>query len=224
MLTQDEKDQIRDAEIIRLETARKLEASKPPPSRRDRLWSMLNSSFVLWFLSSVVIAGVTTTFAAYQSSRDKKLAETERERRLDLEISNRIYSALKGLTFDRVRAEQGEPFSRADSYSNAQSYLDNSWITTSGHQDFSVFPEFKSRTFRSLVIELTSSVDPPLKKPLADVFKDYEQIVDLSTPTERRPKALDKQQTLAVLASLESLLHRIAQPRWQSLVDILSRH
>jgi hypothetical protein len=223
MLSQEESAQIREAEIVRLEASRELEARKPPPSRRERLWATLNSSFVLWFLSSVVIAGVSTSFAAYQGSRDKRLAETERERRLDVEISNRIYSALKGLSFDKQRVEEGEPFSRALAYDNALNYLDNSWIAT-GRPDFSIFPEFKSRTFRSLVVELTAGVDPSSQAPLTGVLNNYEPMMDLATPIAKKPEVLDKPQALAALVSLEDLLHRIAQPRWRSLVDILNHH
>jgi hypothetical protein len=219
MLTEEERTRIRAEEIFRLEVCRELEASKPRRSRRERLWSLLNSSFALWFLSSVVLAGLTTAFAYYQSSRGEQIRKAEIARRLDTEISSRILSALAGLRSNKVRIEQGTSYAPELIYSNAASYLDNFFITDpSNPRDFSIYPEYQKRTFRSLIFELRSVVDSSVRPELTDALAGYEQLLDLGSIGNRKGgKTTGKHESLeAVKNAVDLLDRRLTKPRWRT--------
>lgn len=68
------RDQIRAEEIFREEVRRELLLSNAKPSVAVRLWSHLNSAFILWLLSSVVLSFVTWSYAQYENEK------TERQR------------------------------------------------------------------------------------------------------------------------------------------------
>jgi hypothetical protein len=55
MLTEDEKKHIREEELFRREVQQQFDPEKPPASIGKRLWSLMNSGFALWFLSSIVV-------------------------------------------------------------------------------------------------------------------------------------------------------------------------
>src|SRR5579862_4598115 len=197
MLTDDEKARIRAEEIFRLEVNRELAASKPRGSLRERSWAFLNSSLGLWVLSSVVLAGLTTAYAHYQSNREEQTRKAELERRLDTEISSRISSALAGLRLDKVRIEQGERYQPEWIYSTAQSYLDNFFITDpSSRRDFSVYPDYRNRTFRSLVLELRAVADSSARQELTTVLAAYEQLLDLGSAESTPGKTAEKAECL----------------------------
>lgn len=128
MLTEEERARIRAEEVFRLETRRELEASKPRPSYREQLWALLNSSFALWFLSSVVLASLGSAYARYQTGQLEQARKVEIKRRLDTEISNRIVEAVTGSRIDVTRIEQGGVFAPQDIYNEAVGYLDNFFI------------------------------------------------------------------------------------------------
>ena len=222
MLTEEESARIRAEEIFRLEVCRELAANKPCRSRRERLWSLLNSSFALWFLSSVVLASLTTAFTYYQSSRGEQIRKAEIERRLDTEISNRISSALEGLRIDKVRIEKGEWYLPESIYSHAVSYLDNFFMMNSSNpRDFSIFPEFQKRTFRSLIFELRSVVDSFKQPELTDALAGYVQLLNLGTIGNRTVgKTTGKDESLdeAVKNAIDLLDRKLTKPRWRSLM------
>jgi hypothetical protein len=219
MLTEEESTRIRAEEIFRLEVRRELAASKPGRSVRDSFWSLLNSSFILWFLSSVVLASVTTAFTYYQSSRGEQIRKAELEGRLDTEISNRISLALAGLRTDQKSIEHGKSYPANLIYRNTQSYLDNFFITDpSNRRDFSIYPEYRQRTFRSLIFELRTVVDSSMRPELTDVLAGYEQLLDLGSLEDTKGgKTTRHQESLKAVKNAVHLLDRqLTKPRWRS--------
>jgi hypothetical protein len=213
MLTEEEKIRIRDEEIFRTEVRHELEAIKPR-SRRQRFWALLNSSFALWFLSSVLLASLTTAFTYTQAKRGEQLRKAEIERRFDTEISSRISLALRGAHFDQSRIAHGAKYSPESIYITAQSYLDNSFTSSSSSlQDFSVYPEYKGRTFRSLVLDLRSIVKRSRQSALTSALEEYETLLDLgSRPNETNDKAT--QQTVeSLIEHLDRLEKAAGYPR-----------
>jgi hypothetical protein len=211
MLTEDEKSRIRAEEIFRSEVRCELEARKASPPQQ-RLWTLLNSSFALWFLSSVVLAGLTTAVTFYQSKRGEHLRRAEAVRHLDTEISSRI-----GLAQRVVRLQQSSlapgygPLSAGDIYGTAVDYLDNSFATRPADpQDFSIYPEYKSRTFRSLIFELTTVADPSERLGLNNAVVTYEKLRDIETQLDGKEKA-----TPQTAESVIRLLDQLTMPRWR---------
>jgi len=222
MLTEEEKSRIRSEEIFRLAVIRELENTKPRLSRRKRLWLFLNSSFALWFLSSVVLTGLTGWFANYQSRRNEKIRNAENVQRLDTEIANRIFEALAGLRIDEQRVKQHPSFSANAIYGNVVLYLDNSFINaTAFRRDFSIYTDYRNRSVRSLILELRSLVDPSLRPELKDALAAYEEFADLSSLEKKTGKDSDQQaEYLAVLAKSHELLNGgLLKGRWRSYVE-----
>jgi hypothetical protein len=202
MLTEGEKIRIRNEEVFRTEVCRELEAKKP-----RSLWTLLNSSFALWFLSSVVLASLTTVFTYYQAKRAEQGRKIEIERRFETEINSRISLALRGAHFDQSRIAHGKEYSPESIYITAQSYLDNSFTTSSSSlQDFSVYPEYKGRTFRSLVSELRSVVNRARQSDLTNALEEYEKLLDLGSQQNGNEKA-----TQQTVQSLVEHLGRLAR-------------
>jgi len=213
MLTEEEKSRVRAEEIFRAEILRDLQANKPR-SNHQRLWTLLNSSFALWFLSSVVLAGLTTAVTYYQAKRGEHLRKAELERRLDTEISGRIALARRGAHLDEKRIAQGADYSTQAVYNTAQFYLDNSFITGSSHlYDFSLYPEYQTRTFRSLVFELRSVVDSADRPELTDVLAVYEKLLDLGSQINGKNEKATQQTAQSVI----EILDRLTKSRWLSL-------
>ena len=93
-------------------------------------------------------------------------------------------------------------------YGTAESYLDNSFPNTSW--DFSIYPEYKARTFRSLVSELTSIADPSEQPDLKEAILGYDKLLDLAF----RANGAEDETTQA--KSVIDLLERLTKHRWQS--------
>lgn len=180
MLTDSQKAEIRDEEIYRYEVREELEKAFPPWQRRGRLaWEVLNSSFALWFLSSVVVAIATTAYTSWAGGRATEASRIETERRLDVELSSRVTLALSGLRADIVRAENGATFPMASYYSNVVSYLDNYFrVDPENPRDFSVYPDLRDRGFRSLAFELSTIVDTLEIRGLRTALETYEAFAD----------------------------------------------
>jgi hypothetical protein len=222
MLNDADRSRIRSEEIFRLSVIRELEATRPGPSPSRRLWLLLNSSFALWFLSSVVLAGLTGWFASYQSKRNEQLKKADTVRRLDTEIGNRISEALAGLTVDEQRIRQHPSFTPMSIYANVVLYLDNSFISNpSNPRDFSIYPDYRNRTFRSMILELNSLIDPSGRPELKDALDGYEKLADLGSIGETAGKGTDRQAELvaAVAKSRELLTGRILKDRWRSYMQ-----
>lgn len=207
MLSEEEKSLIRTEEIFRAEVRRELEA-KEPPSHAKKVWTFLNSSFALWFLSSVVLAGLTTAVTAYQAKRSEQLRKVQIERRLDTEISSRIGLTLRTVRLERAKIAGGEAQGPGTAYGTAESYLDNSFPKTSW--DFSIYPGYKARTFRSLVSELTSVADPSEQPDLREAILVYDKLLDLAFRANRAED--EAKQAKSVI----DLLERLTKHRWQS--------
>lgn len=194
-LQDEEKARIRAEEIFRAEVRRELEVARSPASRAGRLWKLANSAFGLWLLSSVALAGLTTIFTAYQNHRTEEMQRTRTEQRIVTEVSNRIVQALAGLRLDDAGIRNGETFYPKDIYNNVVLYLNNSF-----DRDFSIYPEYRQRNFRSLMIELVATTSPPERLRLKESLRAFEQLVDLASvrgepvqesPTQERERSLE---------------------------------
>lgn len=186
MLTDDDKNRITAEEIYREEVRRSLEQAKPPPSKRTRLWTTLNSSFVLWFMSTILVGIISFSYAIWEKTReenrrrDEESRTVEREKRLttrklDAEISNRLYYFSQLLEIEK-NGLSVKPILALDNPSTAE-------------YPINVFPEFEKRNLQSLLWELIQVV-PDNERP--HIEKAYEQAKTFSSLSllERRIKAM----------------------------------
>jgi hypothetical protein len=212
-------------EVYRDKVRRGLELSEPTPTLRRRLWLFLNSSVALWFLSSIVLTGLTTVFTIQQNRHKEELKNTEALRRLDIEISNRIFQARARLRIDddAVR-NRGCLYAPASIYSNVVKTLNNSHLDEGA--DFSVYPDYQKRTFRSLVVELNSVVDLSAQSELNETLLAFEDLVDwgssINCPPEGqklKTEIYTQQGSLEAIAKADEVLQRrLLKQRWRSTV------
>ena len=70
VLTPEERARIRQEEVLRAEIRKELAPASPPPSpqgwQEKWWWKILNSTFGIWLLSSVVVAGVVNYYNTKQ--------------------------------------------------------------------------------------------------------------------------------------------------------------
>jgi len=194
MLSDEEKQHLRAEEIFRQEVRLELKAAAPKQSKMGRFWSALNTPFVLWMLSSVLIGFFGWAYSTIQSSRDANARNEELVRKLDVEITNRIQETLGVIgpfvnevvltereasriievpalgAPDRVSGLVERAASRAIAILNNAPKADRA----SG-----IYPEYNWRTFLSLIAELQPLVSPSERKELAastDAFRALEKM------------------------------------------------
>jgi len=220
MLLEEEKERIRAEEIFRHEVRQKIEAEAPRHSRRKRLWTLLNSSFALWFLSSVVLSGLTGAVTWYQRWNNERLRKADVERCLNIEISSRIFDGLDELRLDQKRIENGSVIPALTVYMYGVTYLDNRVTYNTETYDFSVYPEYKQRKFRSLIFELSEVVDPSALPALRDAESNYRQLVNLAgqeTLGNSDSQPFDKSASLDAIKKSNDILKQLQKfPRWSA--------
>ena len=218
MITDEQKAQIRAEEIFRLELRRELKPSYSRNSRGARLWSLLNSSFALWFLSSVVLAALTSTYAAWQAKKSEEARKAEIARRLDTEIGNRLSQALWALRDDEVGIKKGSLYAPRWIYANVGDYLDNFFVhDPSNPRDFSVYPEYRNRSFRSLILELDTVVNVDAQPDLRMALSAYGRLIDKAQMDSDKPDISTSQD--AVVDSRKLVLDGTLRTRWKPFVD-----
>ncbi len=214
-LSEQEKARIQAEEGYRLEVRRELKAKEAAPTGKDRFWKILNSSFALWFLSSVVVAGMAAAYARYESRRSDELKQAETIRRLDTEIAGRIVEARYGLCVDLINIDAGTTYTPASIYGYTLKYFNNSFANDAGNpQDFSIYPEYKARTLRSLVFELSAMVDESQVPMMRQLLNDNEKFADLGSVPQNLRGDRDASRT-AINQLLQTLNRYLGEDRWR---------
>lgn len=195
------------------------DSDKAPKTFGETVWAVLNSSFGLWVLSSVVLAWITKAYSARAAHKAETLKRCETAKKLDTEIAYRLAMSLDGTRINEARL-QTSPTTPRGIYQVAYNYLENYFIKGPDNRDFSVFPEYRERTFRALILELMTMVNPPevpdLKKAL-DAYEELSENGDLGSLDPAPQACLD------AYAKVQELLQkRIVRKRWRSMVDFLS--
>ena len=220
VISEDEKIRIRAEEIFREEVRQEMAVEKAAHSPGSRLWALANSSFVLWFLSSVVVGGLTAAVAMYQRSHATQAQKAEITRRLNTEISSRIAEGLVALHLDLKRIANGQVFFASGVYNEALSYLDNKVTDEARTLDFSIYPEYRWRSIRSLIFELSGVAEQSAVAALRDAKAAHTLLVELADEAalnEANSNGPDMSVSGgAVKKSTEILEHMQANSFWQA--------
>lgn len=169
MLPEEEKNRIRAEEIFRYEVRREIETRRPEDSRGKRLWSLVNSTFGVWLLSSVVLGGLTFAYTTYQQRSAEEMRKAQTERHLKEEISGRISNGIATMHQDGRRIERGEQGrTMVMVYDEAISFLNN-----------------RVRNFQSLAIELGALAGQSRLAALREARASYDHLADLSNEAEK---------------------------------------
>lgn len=191
-----------------------------PKTAGDKIWAALNSSFGLWVLSSVVLSWITWAYGKRETRNAEAVKKTEAAQRVDTEIAHRLAMAIAGARVDESRVESGSTTPK-NIYINYYDYLENHFIQQDATgRDFSAFPEYRERSFRSLILELRTLVNEKSGADLKialDAFEELAEWGDLGSEDSSKDACLE------AVAKVQNLLEkRAVRPRWRTLVDFLA--
>lgn len=155
-LSDDERQKIRFEEEYRLEVRSKL-AQTDSKGKPYRVWTFLNSSFGLWFLSAVCITGLGSLYAQWHDGRIEQLKKfelaqveelknTEAIERLDLEIGYRL---------SQIQARLNSLTREVNAQARTTGVIEvlNSVSQPSSKNHFAAYPEFANYSLVALVAE-----------------------------------------------------------------------
>ena len=198
------------------------DSDKTSKTPAEKIWVVLNSPVGVWALGSVVLALIIKAYSAREARKAENLKRVDTATRLDTEIAFRLAMALDGLRINEARLESS-PTTPRGIHQNAYDYLENAFITfaePNKGRDFSVFPEYKDRTFRALILELRTVVDAHDEPDLRQALHAYEQLSeggDIGSE-DSSPKSCHD-----AFATVRDLLqNQLVRPRWRKRVDFLS--
>lgn len=177
MLTEGDKDRITTEEIFREEVRRDMEMARPPLSKKKKLWTVLNSSFALWFMSTIIVGVISFSYAAWDKSGEEKRRSDEESRtverektlatrKLDTEISSRLYYFSQLLDIEETGISVTPLL-----------VLNNPSIA---EYPINVFPEFEKRTLQSLLWELVQVVPESEKDEIKNAYEQAKTLSSLS--------------------------------------------
>lgn len=222
-LTEQQKMQIRSEEIYRSQVQQQLMVEQDGTKTwTNQLWTDLNSPFVQWLLSSVVVSGLVACYTIWRGRREKAKLKQELIEKLDTEISNRIYEALSGTRSYEGSIKNNILWQPNTYYTLIYSFLNNHFNSSQGetYSDFSIFPEFKDCSFRSLITMLYDALKTDKGKTTETArFKDVliasESFANLGS-IGTNDADLSQPNSLRVLMEIREILNsRILIARWR---------
>lgn len=202
--------------------------AKPPEwwaTTFPRLWPLLNSSFGLWFLTSVVVGGLGTLYTHNQNEKNealKKLEFTQTENakrialveKLDLEIAFRLSYAISQLAAINDRSQRCPNVAAKTVCPSVQQVVQS--VFSSRTQPTAMFPEFSTHSILALVAELKPLVRPDEQQKLRNVLSDMSGIYTM-LQVEEAP--LDAPEKIAKVIQKKLVL-----PRWDQGFYYLDCH
>jgi hypothetical protein len=184
-----------------------------------KIWAFLNSSFGVWLLSSVVLAWITKTYATWQAHRSAAQTRSTTMQRLDTEIAFRLASAIDTLRIATLATENrygGPKYVYLDVYNCRENYYIHQ---PSNPRDFSLYPEYRERTFRALLLELRAVIPEAQIADLKAVLDAYEEISDIADTGSADPSS---QASSAAVTTVRTLIQtQMVRSRWKPMVDFL---
>lgn len=90
MLTHEQKAQIRAEEIFRSEIAREIASKAPPKPWTSKVGELINSSFGIWFLSTVVVGLTVWAYTGWKEDQDEKVFQAQQANAAVREASFRL--------------------------------------------------------------------------------------------------------------------------------------
>jgi hypothetical protein len=172
MLDEGEKTRIREEELFRHEVQQQLNAERPPASIGKRLWDLANKPFVLWSLSSLVLGLIGWMYTNYQAYILEQAQHRQLKQKILNEIISRAMESLLFLSDERAKeGQRGSDFPRViylrilDTFNNKDQSNTNS-----------IYPEYRDRSYLSLITELSSVVSYEDKKYIANAQDLYYEV------------------------------------------------
>src|SRR2546423_15318872 len=93
MLTDEQKQQLGAEEAYRNDVRMMLAKQNCNRSRTERFFGALNTPFMLWLMSTIVVGVFGWAFSTYQAHVNEEVSKRETIRKIDTEITNRLATA-----------------------------------------------------------------------------------------------------------------------------------
>jgi hypothetical protein len=197
MLSEEDKQRIKEEEIFRSEVQKSLSGQRPETAHK-RLWAFFNTSLGIWVLSTIAVGLFGWMYAQWQVGQQN----AEQIRKIDVEIHARIYAA--------------QIYHSAGSSGPNGRYLSKADILLSPPTGESVIlPEFANRNLKSLLFELQDRV-PPGGESL-DVDSAVNKVQHLES-------YLNKELTDAADSKLNDEIRAIQLTRWDPIKEVDREH
>lgn len=165
MLSEEEKAKIKAEEIFRQAVRAELERQRQPEkeSSSKKLWRVLNSSFGLWFLSTIVLGIVVTGYTKWQ----EKLWAAKRDQQTIMQIDIEV-----ALRLNHFRSTIN------NSVSQKQFVAALAALEKSSNDLFSIysFPEYERRSVQALLIELELFVPIDQKAEIKNALRGMHEL------------------------------------------------
>jgi hypothetical protein len=169
MLSEKRKQEIKEEEEFR-KKIQEDEAKKTP-----KFWGVLNSSFVIFLLTSVVIGGGTFIYNQVHDNKTKEINKKLAAEKLNAEISARLANGRHYLNEVLQEVDAGLYF-----VTKGQLYQD--LIDTLNHNTRnSSYDDYSRKSLLSLINELDSVTDKKLTDTLKRAIKGYEELNEVAT-------------------------------------------
>jgi hypothetical protein len=125
-------------------------------------------------------------------------------------VTGRVAENLEALKLDERRLSDNKGFPVTWIYSESTSYLDNFFRNDKTNpRDFSVYPEYQSRTFRSLIIELRTLRVKNEQQLLDRLLESFDEMAKLSS-IDAEGQTATKDDIARAIAKTRSFLGEIA--------------
>lgn len=149
-------------EIYREEIRREILAARAPESRSARLLAFLNTSLGIWLLSSIMVSFITWAYSEHQAKIAIEARNASVANRLDLELANKISDFRERVNSAEKKFDLAIAIEQLDTFEP-------------------LFPEFKGRTFFSLLWELNSVVSKNERSDLQRTIKAWKELQQMKT-------------------------------------------
>jgi hypothetical protein len=218
MLTEEEKNKIREEEIYRQEVRQQLESEKPKLTGKKKLWEAINKPFILWCLSSIAIGFISWMYSSYQAREIKSSADKATERKIDEEAVRRLDLAGSDLVSIEDELVQRSDYRTPESiFTQTKVDLDDSRA--------SLYPEFEGRKFNALLAELRGLTSSPREiDELKKAISSYEALdkasstrsgINTNTDSGRSQDEIDA--SIKAVKRAEQLLDDLTISRWSRI-------
>jgi hypothetical protein len=205
MLTKEDQERIRQEEIFRQEVRESLQEAKRPYAVGGRIWAIVNTSFGIWLLSTIVVGLFSWAYTNWEQRRSKQHEQNELIRKLDVEIP--------------VRLQTSE--SLFDSASRAAGYYSAMRSLRVPPDAIIVFPEFRDRPITALLSELLQQVPAAEKAEINEALRTLQRLTNFDYVSRlgdmNGDAPLTPEMQVDVKESKESLKQVRNLNRWRSL-------
>lgn len=197
MLTEEQRESVRQEEIFRAEIRGQLEHQTGPV---PAIWKFLNSSFALWLIGSLVATGITLRV---DNNNRRQLSL-----KLDTEIAARVY---------RVRGYLRRMESDQSTVLNVSGLIRGTGPVRDQPYPMGVFSEYSQRTLESLIWELSTAVRQRERASILTAMDAARSLRDIqseiTTPMGQQPE----QKCIFILRLYQHLNGALSLERWNRI-------